>query len=117
MSTAGSWDFYADQGATWQQVVTWKTAAGTPINLSGYSARMQVRERVTSSTAVLDLSSTGGNPKIVLGGSAGTVTITVPDGDMDFEGSYLYDLEVESAGGVVTRLLMGRFMCRPEVTR
>jgi hypothetical protein len=117
MSAAGYYDMIADQGATFSQVITWKSATGTPVNLSGYSARMQVRARVDSTTEVLDLSSQGGNPKIVLGGSAGTITITVPDGDMDFEGSYVYDLEVESSGGVVTRLLMGRFQCRPEVTR
>jgi hypothetical protein len=117
MSAAGYYDMIADQGATFSQVITWKSATGTPVNLSGYSARMQVRPRVDSSTETLDLSSTGNNPKIVLGGALGTIMITVPAGDMDFEGSYVYDLEVQSSGGVVTRLLMGRFQCRPEVTR
>lgn len=117
MSTAGYQDLYADQGATYQLVVTYKNPAGTPINLTGYSARMQVRQNVNSTTAELDLSSTGGNPKIVLGGALGTITITVPAGDMDFEGAYVYDLEIQSSGGIVTRLMMGRFLCRPEVTR
>lgn len=117
MSAAGYYDMTADQGATFRQVITWKDAAGTPVNLTSYSARMQVRQRVESTTEVLDLSSSGNNPEIVLGGALGTITITVPDDDMDFDGAYVYDLEVESAGGVVTRLLMGKFYCRPEVTR
>lgn len=117
MSAAGYYDMTADQGATFRQVITWKDSAGTPVNLTNYTARMQVRQRVESTTEVLDLSSQGGNPAIVLGGALGTITITVPDADMDFEGAYVYDLEVESSGGIVTRLLMGKFYCRPEVTR
>ena len=117
MSAAGYYDMTADQGATFCQVITWKDSTGTPVNLTDYTARMQVRQRVESTTEVLDLSTQGGSPEIVLGGAAGTITITVPDTAMDFEGSYVYDLEVESSGGVVTRLLMGKFYCRPEVTR
>ena len=42
MSTAGQWNFTADQGATLSKVLTYKTAAGTPIDLTGYSARMML---------------------------------------------------------------------------
>ena len=114
MSTAGQWNFTADQGATLSKVITYKTSAGTPIDLTGYSARMMLRDRVSSSTVVLEL--TTGNGRISLGGVAGTVTLNVLATDMTFSGTYVYDLELVS-GSTVSRLVMGEIVVRPEVTR
>jgi hypothetical protein len=113
---AGSYDLVLDQGATWQIVCVWKIA-GTPVNLTGFTARMQVRSGFESTDPILDLTSAGGD--IVLGGSAGTIAVTV-SAAVSAEiaaNKYRYDLELESAAGVVTRLLNGYLTSRREVTR
>jgi hypothetical protein len=58
------------------------------------------------------------NAGITLGGAAGTIVVTI---DADYtsdliDGSYVYDLELTSSSGTVTRLLEGQFVVTPEVT-
>lgn len=114
---AGTYDMVIDQGATLSRTVTWKDSAKTPINLTGYTARMQVRPELASTTVVIEL--TTANSRIALGGTAGTVTLTVSATDTAAltAGRYVYDLELVSGTGVVSRLLMGNFVVRGEVTR
>lgn len=114
---AGTYDMVIDQGATLSRTVTWKDSAKTPINLTGYSARMQVRPELASTTVTLEL--TTANSRIALGGATGTVTLTVSAADTSalVPGRYVYDLELVSVTGVVSRLLMGNFVVRGEVTR
>lgn len=114
---AGQYNIVADQGATFERVITWLDSNGAPINNAGYSARMQVRQRYVSTSTVLSLTSPSDG--IVLGGDNGVVTVTVSATAMAgvVAGDYVYDLEMVSGGGVVTRLLMGSFTVRAEVTR
>ena len=114
MSAAGTWNFVADQGATLSKVLTYKDANGTPVDLTNYTARMQLRERTNSTSVALEL--TTANGRITLGGAAGTVTLSVPATSMTITGTYVYDLELVS-GATVTRLVMGEVFIRPEVTR
>lgn len=116
-SIAGTYDMVIDQGATLSRTITWKDSAKAPINVTGYSARMQVRASVTATTTVIEL--TTANSRIALGGAAGTVTLTVSAADTAAlaAGRYVYDLELVSGSGVVSRLIMGNFVVRGEVTR
>ena len=114
---AGNYNIITDQGATFSRTLTWTDSAGTAVNLTGYTARMQVRtDYETTGTPVLSLTTENG--KIVLGGSAGTIALGVPASDMAsvIAGSYVYDLELVS-GVVVVRLVQGTFTVRAEVTR
>jgi hypothetical protein len=103
------------QGASWDYTLTW-TTSGTPVNLTNYTARMQVRVSHPDQSTVLSITSGSG---ITLGGTAGTIlleaspatTAGVPSGQ------YVYDLELVSPGSAVTRLVEGTFICDPEVTR
>ena len=113
---AGTYNIVCDQGATLSRVITWKNSAGTPINLTSYTARMQVRERYDATTTLLSLTTENGG--ITLGGALGTITLVAdatataaftPD-------QYVYDLEMIT-GSTVTRLLQGTFTVTPEVTR
>lgn len=116
MALAATYGFTADQGATFSQVITWKDSTNSPIDLTGYTARMQIRQKVTSSVS---LSLTTENNRITLGGDAGTITINITSSDMSDlpAGAYTYDLELVSVSGDVSRLLMGTFVVRSEVTR
>lgn len=112
----GKYNITANQGETFNFSFTISTD-GTPWDLTGYTARMQVRTTVEATTKLLDLTSTDGD--ITLGGVAGTVAITVSATDMAalIAGRHVYDLEVVSAGGTVYRILEGKFSVKAEVTR
>jgi hypothetical protein len=115
---AGIYNIVADQGATLSRTITWKDSAKKAINITGYTARMHVRATVESASTILEL--TTANSRITLGGSSGTVTMTVSASDMAAipEGKYVYDLEIVApVTGVVNRLIQGNFVVRPEVTR
>jgi hypothetical protein len=116
MSLAGTYNMIADQGATFDRVITWKDSNGAVINLTGYTAKMQVRTATDATTSLIELSTTNG--RITLGGALGTITLNVAAADMNFAGGvYQYDLELTSGAGVVTRLIMGSFTMRAEVTK
>ena len=116
-SIAGTYNITCNQGATLQRTLTWTDPAKNPINLTGYTARMQVRDTAASSSVILEL--TTSNTRITLGGTAGTVSLNVAANVTAnlVPGLYVYDLEVVSGGGEVTRLVEGNFNVKAEVTR
>ena len=114
--TPGSLDFLMPKGSTFSRTLTWKVS-GSPVNLTDYTARMQARTSHISGTTVLDM--TTANSKITLGGTAGTITLSLSASETAAitQSSLAYDLELVSAGGVVTRLVEGQIVLTPEVTR
>lgn len=115
--TAAQRDITIEKGATFRYSLTWKDSDSVPVDLTGYTARMQVRRKVDSDDTLLDLSSSNGD--ITLGGSLGTIVIVASATDTAaIEGKVgVYDVEVESASGVVTRIIEGKVTLSPEVTR
>lgn len=114
---SGSYNITCDQGATFKRTITWTNQAKVPFNLTNFTARMQVRSTAESSNVELEL--TTANSRIVLGGAAGTIQLTVPAVTTAAltPGLYVYDLELVSGGGEVTRLIEGNFNVKAEVTR
>lgn len=111
----GNYNITTRQGSTFNLNFTIDTD-GTPWNLTGYSAAMQVRKATTSSTAILSLASGSG---ITLGGTAGTVAVTASASTMASlpAGSWVYDLELTSGNGTVYAILSGKFIVKAEVTK
>lgn len=111
----GKYNMVCPQGSTFNQVLTY-SINGTLINLTGYTARMQVREKYTSTIKQLDLNTSNGG--IVLGGALGTITINVSATQTAaiFPKEYLYDLEIVSGLNVI-RLIQGKFIVLAEVTK
>lgn len=111
------YDLSIDQGATFQLLITWNDPSGNPIDLTGYTARMQIRPEVTSSTVILEMTTENGG--ITLGGVAGTISLTksATDTAAVTADSGVYDLELATADGIVTRLIQGSVVFNPEVTR
>jgi hypothetical protein len=110
-------NLYVYRGATFSEQITWKDEGGTPIDLTSFTARMQMRETVESSTPFLTLTTENGG--ITLGGAAGTINIlaTAATSAITATGG-VYDLEIVAADTVtVTRLLEGIVIISPEVTR
>lgn len=114
--TPGRVNFVCPQGSTFNRRITYKIDE-TPVNLTGYSSRLQVRETHYATDVIADLSTTNGN--ITLGGSAGTIDILISASATALfnPGTWVYDLEIQSSGGIVDRLVEGNFIITPEVTR
>lgn len=128
--SAGIYDIIIEQGADWRLVMTWQSTAGGPMNLAGYTARMQVRETWASKLKVFDL--TTENDRISMDAENGVISLNIPaaitsavavnpaktswvDGKQSQQ--LVFDLEVIDPAGVVTRLIQGAALFIPEVTR
>jgi hypothetical protein len=114
MINPGTYNITCPQGATWDKTFT-VTIGGTALNLTGYTAAMQVRDSAGAATALISLTSSSG---ITLGGTAGSVGVTIASTATAAlsAGSYSYDLELNS-GSTITRLLEGAFNVTGNVTR
>lgn len=113
---AGNYDLFIEQGATFKQSITWRDSVGNPVNLTGYEARLQIRTDLKSTTPIVSLTETAG---ITLGGVLGTIELLISASDTSAIAvtKGVYDLELESSDGIVTRLLEGKVVIKPEVTR
>lgn len=110
------------QGATFFESWAWSTApdessAYTPVDLTGCTARMQIRAKIEATTPLLTLTTENGG--ISLGGTAGTIELLIDADDTAALTwtSGVYDLEIVFPGGQVTRLTYGSVTVSPEVTR
>jgi len=110
---AGKYDIEIEQGATYGLVVTVENPDGTPVDLTGMTARMQVRD--VSEQVLVELTTENG--RISLGGASGKITLSIDaatTADLDRGG--VYDLELVN-GAEVTRVIMGKASLSKEVTR
>jgi hypothetical protein len=135
--SAGRYNIALEQGTTFQLSFTWRApatpqaraadpkAVGPPIDLTGYTAKMQVRQKLSSVTPEHEFTTENGG--IVLGGELGTVTIQATaeetaswswgSADTSQRMVGIYDLELVNSDGEVRRLLEGSFTVKREVTR
>jgi len=111
-----------DQGTTINRALVWKKNQGTeenpdfqPVNLTGYVARMELRNRV-GGELLYRLDTTNGGLSIQP--DDGKIVISVP---ADVTASWtwrnaVYDLELVAPDESVVRLIQGSISLSPEVT-
>ncbi len=89
----------------------------TPIDLAGYTARMQIRQTLSAATTIIELTTENG--RITLDNTAKTITLTISATDTEALSftSGVYSLELVSSGGEVTQLLTGTVTLTKEITR
>ena len=114
--SATTYNTTIDQGADWYVTFVYKDSGGTAINLTGYSAALQLRDTYADTATDLSLTSASG---ITITGATGTLEVraTAAQTAAILAGTYVYDLEITSGAGVVTRLVQGRIVVSPQVTR
>ena len=117
MAIAGIYNITMDQGAQWTLTVVYDNNNGTPIDLTGYTARMQIRNKLSDTTYLLDMTTENG--RIILNNSVKTIElkITATDTTAITWTSGVYSLELLSAGVVVSTLMNGTVTVKQEVTR
>jgi hypothetical protein len=115
MMPAGKYSFVIEAGATFNLDFT-MYSGGSKWDLTGYSARMDIRVDIDSPTALISLDTDGNG--ITLGGSTGLVEIEIDATTTeDFPaGRYVYDFELEDDNGTVWRVIQGCVQVRAEVT-
>lgn len=123
---AGKLDLLIEQGATFQHTLIVKQGnASSPAELealpvailTGYTARMQIRSEVDSSTVLIELTTQNG--RLLITPLAGRIDMLIDDTDtaaLNFD-SAVYDLELISPSGYVTRQVQGKVKLSKEVTR
>ena len=103
------------KGASFQHRFLWVTPDEVPVNLTGYSARMQIREDYDS-PVTLEL--TTENNRLVVGNKNGNVDLLVTASEttaLTIDNG-IYDLELVN-GEEVIKLALGKVKIVPEVTR
>ena len=86
-----------------------------PQSLTGYAARMQIRDRV-GGAVLLSLTTENGGIALDDGGKVIEISITAAQTEALTKSAGVYDLELVSPGGVVTALLEGAVSVASEVT-
>jgi len=114
--TAERLDIVIEQGTTFILELTYLDANDAPIDLSGYTAQMQIRPQHGSPVVLAEFSTS--ETSIIMTG-AGIISIQISDEETR---AYkwkrgVYDLEITSGGGIVTRLIEGSASVTPEVTK
>lgn len=106
-----------EKGATYRHTLIWQDSIGVAVNLTGCTAKMQVREEILSTAALLELSTENG--RITITPAAGQIDLYIADEDTQVltgAGGY-YDLEIYHQNGDTTRLSEGVWPFSDEVTR
>lgn len=107
--SGNNYSFTIEQGVTFNRVITWKDEAGDPIDMTGMSARMEVRSRDGLLLAT---------PTVTIEAVDGRVAVSLTDEEtkaLSFS-TAVYDIEVSKDGQVIKRLLKGIVTLDPEST-
>jgi len=124
---AGTYNFTCEQGSTFTRLIELEEPdlvadptgnTFVPIDINGYSARMQVRRTIESTSYLVYLTTENGGLTINPADADNQIVISMADEvTASISVSGVYDLEIESPEGVVSRILQGVFTLSPEVTR
>jgi|APGre2960657423_1045063.scaffolds.fasta_scaffold239066_2 hypothetical protein len=99
-----------DQGTTFNTTYIIHDNLDEPINFTSYSANSQMRKSYSSSNSFVFSVSLSSNGGVSLSMNAATTSnITA--------GRYVYDVEVEDASGIRSRIVEGIVTVTPQVTR
>lgn len=114
--TAGELNIVTKVGTTFNLPLTWKDENGVVIDITGYSAAMQIRDSINDTgTPLLSLTDGSG---ITLGGAAGTIDIVISKTQNNFgQKTLFYDLIMTDTLGQDTMLIKGTFTSKPKVTK
>ena len=109
---AGTYNFILEQGATFTRTLTVQENSSA-MNLTGYSVASKMRSTHDSGTVVGTFTCTISNAT----GGVITMNMTSSTTSGIEEGMYVYDIEITSSAGTITRLMEGTVTVNPEVTR
>ncbi len=122
---AGRYDFEIEQSAKLYKVLTWQDSTGAAVPLTGYSARMQIRESFEDddleNPVLLELTTANGRIVLEDGAVEGQIELKV-GADITEAITWtaaVHDLIIinDADPTDVTRLVQGRVRVSPDVTK
>lgn len=114
------YDFSIPQGTDVRRIISLKSQCSRQaIDLTGARVRMQLRRSSYSKEAIDTIDSAVDKKRCWIDEESGLVYLVWPNKLTSSlpSGRFFYDLEIESAGGEVSRVLEGQVTVTPEVTR
>ena len=110
-------NFTVPQGTTYPIRMRWLDSAGVPIDLTGAIVRAQLRKNFSDALPTLTFTTVNGKAFLdTVTGFFGFDLLPAATSAIAAR-LYVYDIEVVTAGGDVTRALMGTITFTSEVTR
>lgn len=104
-------DLFLYQGADFVAVVTVENEDGTPVDITGWTARAQIRRDVADldATVAAELTATVESPNVKLS--------LLKDVTRELCGRYVWDLDLDSPDGACWPVMSGKVLVTQEVTR
>ena len=115
MVNAAKHDFEIEQGATFDYLLTLKDSSDVVIDLTGYTASMQIRKTERDSKVIKELTESSGITITALSGTLRLIISATDTTSFNFK-TGVYDLKIDS-GSKVTRILEGNITLDKQVTR
>lgn len=113
---AGLYNITCEQGSTFTRTFTITQSDGTVYDLTGFSARMQIRRDYDASATLH--SATIGNGEITMSVAFGEIHVDISaEVTATFTRDGVYDLEIYNEDGIVYKVVKGRFRLNKEVTK
>ena len=120
-------DFFITQGATFSYVINVQDARTAPLDLTTYSADLQIRQSYSNATVVEQLSIANG--EITLGANQGSLLLTLPatrtanisanlTSGYPPKTTYVYDMTLtDTVSGIAYKVIYGQAIVYAQVTR
>lgn len=116
---AAKYDLLIEQGADFSKSIILKNPDGSVKDLTNVQLRLQIREYHFSDEIILQASSQGATPNLLINIPTGTITIKFSNTQTATLAirKGVYDLEMTTPTSEVIRLMQGSVAIDPEVTR
>lgn len=106
-------NLFVDAGANYNNKVTVTTPTGLPLNLTGYTAKSQIRKSYGSSIAY-NFNASIHNAEF----GRVQIELTALESQVIPPGRYLYDIEItQTSTGEKTRVVEGLVIVSPQITQ
>jgi hypothetical protein len=124
---AGIYNITIEQGSTFVRLLSIEQPDITndpsgetfiPFDLNGYTARMQIRRTIESSTAMISLTTENGGIDVIPETAVNEIKLLITAANTaTLETSGVYDLEIIDSLGNVSKVVRGSVTLIPEVTK
>jgi hypothetical protein len=107
------------RGESFSRVLTWRDGSGALVNLTGYTAKLQLRQRLRSGVGDTPVDEFTESAGLTLGGADGTITWAMTPAETTAlpVGALAYDLRLTSGTGNVVFLVYGYLNVQEAVTQ
>jgi len=116
LETAGEYDIDIEQGSGFSLPLVYEAPEGSPVDFTGSTARMHVREKYSSPTTLIELTTANGRIQLGDDGSIDLSLTAAVTAALKFTQA-VYDLEIVPPVGEPYKVIRGNVYLKREATR